>query len=149
MNRVIKTIIFGFFILTVHTTFAQRIGYREITEKRIEYIAPRLNLTADESQNFWPLFREFHDEREKISKNSKIRNKQSDNLIPVTEEEFLNAVNFLIDSKMEQAILMKEFNKRYLEILPAEKVYKLYQLDDEFNRFLLKQLKDSGQSHRK
>jgi hypothetical protein len=123
---------------------AQRIGYREITDKRIEFIAPRLALNASESEKFWPLFREFYDQREQISQKSKQKNNHIDNKPPMTDEEFLNAIYFLIDSKIDQANLMKEYAKKYLEVLPPEKVFRLFQLDDEFNRELLNQLKESG-----
>ena len=123
---------------------AQRLGYKEITEKRIEFIAPRLNLTASESEKFWPVFREFYEQREQIAKNSKIRNNQSDEKRPATEEEFIDAINFMIQNKEDQTNLMKEYTRKYLTVLPAEKVYRLYQLDEDFNKFLLNQLKDSG-----
>jgi hypothetical protein len=127
---------------------AQRIGYREITDKRIEFIAPRLALTAAESEKFWPLYREFYDQRELISQKSRQKNKQIDNKPPQTDEEFLNAIFFLIDSKIDQANLMKEYARKYLTVLPPEKVFRLFQLDEEFTRSLLNQLKDAGPGRR-
>jgi hypothetical protein len=132
------------FQLSFLPLLAQRIGYQEITEKRIEFIAPRLPLTAGESEKFWPLFREFYEQREMISKNTKQKDNQPDNKPPVTDEEFLNAIRFMIDSKMDQVTLMKKYTQKYLEILPPGKVYRLLQLEDEFNRVLLNQLKESG-----
>jgi len=123
---------------------AQRIGYKEITEKRIEFIAPRLGLTAGESEKFWPLFREFYDQREKLTQKTRQKNNQPDNKPLVTDEDYLNAIRFMIDSKMNQVTLMKEYTGKYVEILPPEKVYRLLQLEEEFNRVLLNQLKDPG-----
>jgi hypothetical protein len=149
MKTLIRLTFTVLFMVLLMAANAQRLGYKEITEKRIEYIAPRLNLTASESEKFWPIFREFHEQREQIAKNSKIRNKQSDEKRPETEEEFLNAINFMIDNKIDQTTLMKDFNKKYLAVLSAEKVYRLYQLDEDFNKFLLNQLKDGGPGRRK
>jgi Spy/CpxP family protein refolding chaperone len=134
----------AFLVLLANWSFGQRLTYEEITEKRIEYIAPRLNLTATEAEKFWPVFREFHKKREEMSRNSKNKNRQFDEKKPVTEEDFLNAINFMIESKHDQTVLMEEFNRRYLQILPPEKLYRFYQLDDEFNKVLLDKLKDSG-----
>jgi hypothetical protein len=39
---------------------------------------------------------------------------------------------------------MKEYLKKYLEVLPPQKVYQLYQLDEDFNKELLNKLKQSG-----
>lgn len=149
MSILNKTWLTIFLILFALSTFSQRLGYREITEKRIEFIAPRLSLNAQESEKFWPIFRQFHEEREQISKKTKLKNNQVDNRNPSTNEEFLNAINFMIESKFDQANLMKDYTKKYLEILPPEKVFRLYQLDEEFNKFLLNQLKESGQGRRK
>jgi hypothetical protein len=141
LNKYILTILL---LLIMDSVPAQRLGYREITEKRIEFIAPRLSLTARESEKFWPLFREFYDRREEISRKTKEKNSQQDNKPPMNNEEFLNAIRFLIDSKMDQVTLMKEYTGKYLEVLPPEKVYRLLQLEEEFNRALLNQLKESG-----
>jgi uncharacterized protein YktA (UPF0223 family) len=149
MNILNKTWLTIILILFALSTFSQRLGYREITEKRIEFIAPRLNLNAQESEKFWPIFRQFHEEREQISKKTKLKNNQVDNRNPSTNEDFLNAINFMIESKIDQTSLMKDYTRKYLEILPPEKVFRLYQLDEEFNKFLLNQLKESGQGKRK
>jgi hypothetical protein len=137
------------FILLVFSVNAQRIGYNEITEKRIEFISSRLNLNAQESEKFWPVFRQFYEQREQIAKKSKLKNKQTGDSKPSTEEEFINAINFMIDNKIDQTMLMKEYTKKYLEMLPAEKVYRLYQLDEEFNKYLLDQIKESGKGKRR
>jgi hypothetical protein len=142
VHRIFWTLIFVIFILNANS---QRLGYKEIVDKRIEFIAPKLNLSALESEKFWPLFREFHEQREQIAQKSKQKNKQSDQSRPSTEEDYRNAINFMVDNKIDQTTLMKEYTKKYLEVLPAEKVYRLYQLDEEFNKFLLNKLKDGGQ----
>jgi hypothetical protein len=149
MKIILKIAQIVLFLLAGNSVFAQRISYKEITEKRIEYITPRLNLTASESEKFWPIFREFYEQRELIARKSKLRNKQSDETRPQTEEEYINAINFMIDNKIDQTTLMKEYMKKYLTVLSAEKVYRLYQLDEEFNKFLLDQLKGQGQGRRK
>ena len=144
MKYTLKLNLLLLLFLFVLPSQAQRMGYKEITEKRIEFIAPRLSLTARESEKFWPLYREFYDRREEISRKSKEKNQQTDNQPPKTDEEFRNAIRFMVDSKMDQSILMKEYTQKYLEILPPEKVYRLLQLEDEFNRVLLNQLRESG-----
>ena len=132
------------FLMSLVTAQAQRLTYREITEKRIEYIAPRLNLTTSESEKFWPIFREFYEQREQIARKTKQRNKQFDDKAPSSDEDYINAINFMIENKADQVNLMKEYLKKYLEVIPAEKVYRLYQFDEDFNKFLLNKLKESG-----
>jgi len=40
--------------------------------------------------------------------------------------------------------LLEEYHKKYLEILPPKKVLDLYKFDEEFNKRLLKQIKEAG-----
>lgn len=141
LHHVGFTVMFLLFLLTAR---AQRLTYREITEKRIEYIAPRLYLTASESEKFWPIFREFHEQRELIARKTKQRNKQFDDKAPNSDEDYINAINFMIENKADQVNLMKEYLKKYLEVIPPERVYRLYLLDEDFNKFLLNKLKESG-----
>ena len=95
--------------LVVHYASAQQIGYKEITDKRIEYIAQRLELTSQEAEKFWPLFREFHAEREKLGKAGRADDKKS---VPQlsSEKDFENAINQMLDSKIQQTLLMKKYN---------------------------------------
>jgi len=144
MKTIARIFVIGVLLFVAVSTQAQRNGFKEITEKRIVFIASRLNLTADESVKFWPLFREFQDEREQLSKKIKIKNGSNHFQKPESEEDYLDAIHFMIQSKTEQVRLMKDYTQKYLEILPAEKVYLLYQLNDEFNKFLLTKLKESG-----
>lgn len=129
--------------LGVHFARAQQIGYKEITDKRIEYIAQRLELTSQEAEKFWPLFREFHAEREKLSKAGRADDKRS---VPQlsSEKDFENAITQMLESKMQQILLMKKYNELYLKIMPPSKVYNLYIIDEEFNKQLLNQLKGQG-----
>lgn len=145
-----KTIIITLFITGLFfNSYAQKTGYEKITEKRVEYIAPRLKLTATEAQTFWPLFYEFYEKRNELLQGLKKKNKQKDAVNLQTDEQFKDAINLMIESKIDQADLLKQYNEKYLAVLTPEKVYRLYQLDDQFNKELLKRLKGSGQKRRR
>ena len=121
-------------------------GYQNITDQRIVYLSSKLSLTAEESQKFWPLFREYHKRREVSSVKRKSLNVPSHGL---TQEESLRIINEYIEVKVQQALLLEEFHKKYLEVLPPQKVLELYKIDEEFNKHLLKQIKQSGQKRRR
>jgi hypothetical protein len=147
MRNILNTALLVALIGSSQELAAQPIGYKEITEKRIEFIAPRLPLTAAEAEKFWPLFREFHAEREKLSKAGRPDDKKS---VPQlkTEKDYQNAINQMLESKLNQTTLLKKYNEKYLEILPPSKVYQLYLLDEEFNKKLLNELKEQNRPRR-
>lgn len=124
---------------------AQKSGYQNITDKRIQYLSSKMTLTADEAQIFWPIYREYHSKREEISnakKKLQVPNINSD-------AAYLNTVNAYIDAKFESAELLKEYHMKYLEILPAQKVFELYMFDEEFNKKLLKGIKEAGRNKKR
>lgn len=128
------------FVCTTTLLSAQS-SYQNITEKRIAFLSSKVHFTADEAQLFWPVFREYHQKREAITGRRKdIRNAQPG----LSDQDYLNIVNGYIDTKVQQAKLLEEYNKKYLQILPAKKVLELYKFDEEFNKYLLKQIKEKG-----
>lgn len=116
-------------------------GYQNITEKRIEYLSSKLTLTSIEAQQFWPVFREFHKKREAVTAK---RENIMDSPDELKDSECLTIVNDYIDVKVRQALLLQEYNIKYLKILPPHKVLELYKFDEEFNKNLLKQIKAAG-----
>ena len=128
------------FVCFATLTLAQT-GYQEITEKRIQFIVPKLSLTSGEAQQFWPLFREYHTKREVATSKRKDLKTLSRN---AGNKESLEMVNNYIESKVQQAMLLEEYHKKYLQILPPQKVLELYKLDEEFNKNLLKKIKETG-----
>jgi hypothetical protein len=119
-----------------------------LQQKRVEFLITKMNLTVEESQKFWPLFNEYYEKRHELS----IKNREQygdQELTPQsTEKDYLNAVNGMLDYKEKQALLIKTYYEKYLKILSAEKVYNLNLFEEEFNKILLKQLKDSNRDNK-
>lgn len=135
-----KTFLIVLFICAGFALKAQT-GYQEITDKRINYLATKLTLTPDEAQQFWPLFREYHTKREAATSNRKnLKN------IPqgLSNDEYLKIVNDYIAVKTQQALLQDEYHKKYLKVLLPKKLLEFYKFDEEFNKRLLKQIKEAG-----
>lgn len=132
---IILLLLFSGFLLRAQT------GYQEITKKRINYLAPKLSLTPEEAQQFWPLFKEYHKKREVATSKRKVLKSFPQQL---SDDEYLEMANDYIEAKTQQAKLLEEYHKKYLEVLPPKKVLELYRLDEEFNKKLLKQIKEAG-----
>lgn len=136
--------IFTIIFICAWVTLKAQTGYQNIVDKRINYLSAKISFTPDEAQKFWPLFREYHNEREKITKRRKNLNTPSQDL---SQDEYLKIISEYIDAKVKQALLLEQYNKKYLEILPPQKVLELYKFDEEFNKHLLKQIKKSKRNN--
>jgi len=108
---------------------------RKIELVKDGYINLRLKLTPDESRTFWPLYRQYVQERtavrilirENNSKTSPNGTRQIDNELKY-ETELVN--------------IRKHYNDEFLKILPPQKVSELYKSEREFNDEVLKQLSE-------
>ncbi len=87
------------------------------------------------------MFREFHSKREAATSERKDLKNSTEQL---SNDEYLKIVNNYISAKTKQALLLDEYHKKYLKILPPKKLLEFYKLDEEFNKSLLKQIKEAG-----
>ncbi len=117
-------------------------NYKMLQQKRVEFLIIKLNLTVEESQKFWPLYNEYYEKKHELSIENRARFGDHEHLSQGTEEEYLKALNGLFDYKTKQEQLFQTYYKKYLLILSAEKVYQLYRYEEEFNKILLRQLKE-------
>jgi len=146
LTKVQISLLISTLLICVSIRSEAQTGYQNITEQRIVYLSSKLSLTAEESQKFWPLFREYHKKREVSSVKRKSLNVPTHEL---SQEESLRIINDYIEIKVQQALLLEEFHNKYLEVIPPQKVLELYKFDEEFNKHLLKQIKNAGQRRRR
>ncbi|MGF7141482.1 hypothetical protein [Roseimarinus sediminis] len=133
--------IFTIILLVTWVTLSAQSGYQNVVEKRIEFLSSKLTLTPNEAQQFWPVFREFHKEREQATNKRKNIDVSTQGL---SQDECRSIVDDYIDAKVQQTALLEKYHKKYLAILPPQKVLELYKFDEEFNKDLLKQIKEAG-----
>ena len=107
-----------------------------------------LNLTTEESKNFWPVYNEYETKKEalRIFFYTTYKFTHSDSLTDTQAKERITA-----ELKMEQNLLnlKEEYTTKFLTVLPASKVLKLIRTEEEFKRVLLKMLKDTPEKHTK
>ncbi|MHC1708080.1 MAG: hypothetical protein AB9842_11265 [Bacteroidales bacterium] len=134
-------------IIIVSAAYGQKPGRKAIRDKieaqEIAFITQKVNLTSGEAQQFWPVYNEFREKKKKLNKDF------SSNLEPLqsmkdklTEEQCKSLADSQFAREQKLLDLKKEYHTRFLSILPASKVLKLYQADREFKKILLKRLGD-------
>jgi hypothetical protein len=127
------------------SVFAQRSGKmnERIKVQKIAFITEKLDLTSDEAAKFWPIYNAFETEREKIkSKELRAIKVEMRNNPDISESEadallqkLIKAENDLHDAKLKLVNDLKT-------AIPSRKIILLKAVEDEFNRALLRRLKD-------
>ncbi len=145
--------------LTLGSTvlFAQSDGEKRMEEKRAEierqkvaYITTQLELTPEESKAFWPLYERYNMEMDQF-KDAK-REEKREMRAQASEERLSEAE---IDANMKRRFeteraklaLEESYYERFKSVLPAHKVAELYEVEREFKRELMKQMRDGREEN--
>ena len=137
--RFLLMLMFACWITTA--VYAQKGGHEYIQQKRVEYLIVNMDLSVEESQNFWPVYNEYYKKKNALTESYKEKYGDFKKFEGAVEEDFRRALQGMLENRLSQAELLKEYTDVYLEVLPAEKVFRLYSLEEEFNKNLLRQLR--------
>jgi len=113
--------------------------FEKIKAEKISFFTEKLNLTPSEAQVFWPVYNEFEKKRFDLQRDihdfERIPDDKFDSL---SDAEIEKMMNNYINSFEQEALLLKDYNKRFLKILPKVKVLKMYRTENQFRGHLLR-----------
>ncbi len=104
----------------------------KIKAAQAAYITERLELTPEEAERFWPVYREYSEKRRAIRE--QLRDARKDGR---DEKELLDLD---LKVKQQELDLEKDYQGRFQNIIPAQKLVNLRQAEIDFRRLLLRQL---------
>jgi len=128
------------------TMFAQGANNEKIQALKTAFITNKLDLSSKEAQLFWPVYNEYSKtiQRVKVQKSRQIavqlKNKGGVNNLSDKEATSLIQEHLLIDTKVLEA--KKKLYEKLSEILPPKKLIRLFKAEQDFNKELLKQLRE-------
>jgi len=130
--------------LTFGTTLAQGGNMRErIRAQKVAFITDQMKLSAEEAQQFWPVFNSYESKVERI-KNGELRTirmslRNSDNM---SDEEANDLLARMIQAENSLHTMRLDLVSDLKEVLSPQKILRLKVANEEFNRRLLERLKD-------
>lgn len=135
------------FLLISSLSFAQ--DYKERREKvkalKVAFITEKLELTTEEAQKFWPIYNAF-DEKQAELRHEKMRailNRFKPGNVENLSEKEASALLIQME-KIEEDLfnLRRKFIKDLQGVVSAKKIIKLKKSEEDFNRELLKQMRE-------
>lgn len=150
MNRIV--IILSLVFACSTASIAQGKGHGENSEmrKRIEaqkisFLTQKLDLSPEEAQLFWPLFNELNKKEDENRRQVRSLFKRLKNNDEALSEVEMGAISDqLIELKVQEVLLQKEYHFKFKKILPAHKILTLYHAEKQFQGILLRQIKERG-----
>ncbi|WP_299114493.1 sensor of ECF-type sigma factor [uncultured Winogradskyella sp.] len=121
----------------------------KIKAQKVAFITEKLELTTDEAQKFWPIYNQFDDTSNKIKSDyfrpimRKMRRNQD-----VSDSEANSFLEQIIEGENRMHQAKQKLLKDLKSAIPSKKIIRLKVVEDQFNKYLIKQL-DKFRKNRK
>ena len=117
----------------------------KIKALRVAFISTKLELTSNEAQKFWPIFNEFDKNQTDLRKEKrilmmKLKHQNTSSLSDIEMQKLLDTSELLesnIQTNRQQLV------KNLRGVISAQKIILLKQLEEDFKKTLLKQMRNS------
>ena len=144
MKKVFGTIFFLMAMVAIAGSQERKVQSPEVVQRmkaeKISFISARLDLTTDEAQVFWPVYNEFEKKRFEIKQQiHEFERMPDEEFVKLSDSEIEKLTNNYIGSFEKDALLLKEYNKQFLKILPKKKVLMMYRTENEFRSHLIRE----------
>ena len=111
----------------------------KIESARIALISERLGLTPEQAEKFWPLYREYLQERETLQRDFiQSRNRLSENAL--SEDEARKLYEKGLEIKERQIDLDRRYSERLNRVITTRQLMELRRAENDFRRMLLERL---------
>ncbi|WP_321280336.1 hypothetical protein [Marinifilum fragile] len=119
--------------------------HKEIQAQKISFITQRLALTPEEAQLFWPVYNELESKKEQLRKEGRVLFRKIRNgLDSIPDKELIQISDKMIEYRIKDAQLIKEYHEKFKKVLPIKKVLELYHTEKKFQGMLLRKIKEKG-----
>jgi hypothetical protein len=125
-----------FLAISILTIDANSQNENKIEALKREYLIKNLELTPQESEKFFPLYREYEIKKKNLRKS--LRN----DLKGVEHDGNSASMDKIMHQEQEILDVQKEYVQKFRQFLPEQKILKLLSVEKEFKKMLLEKLKD-------
>lgn len=135
---IMREILLTFFISLCIGTYAQK-KQSKFTRERFQadleqYITKKAGLTPNEAAKFFPLYVEMRKKQQVLH----FETKNLKRIKPTTDNECKKNILKRDEIEIEKKLIEKTYHEKFMQILPAKKVYDILKAEDRFHRQLFK-----------
>jgi hypothetical protein len=112
-----------------------------IKTKKVAFITEQVGLTSQESQKFWPIYNQLEKERNDLMDKKRDLEESTEDKSPKSEDSYKKLTQEIVAMHLKEGKLTEEYNTKFLSVLPAEKVVKLYRSERKFRSYLMQEMR--------
>ena len=121
-----------------------------IKTKKIAFLTEAIGLTSQEAQKFWPVYNELEKERYLLMDKKRDLEEKSESPKPgMTDADYRKLATEIVVAHAKEGSLLEEYNLKFLNILPAEKVVKLYRAEGKLRGYLMHEFRKGQDKDKK
>lgn len=142
-KNIISILILCILIFSQQSTFAQnnkdgKDRWEKYRTEKIAFLTDNLELTPEEAQKFWPIYNKLDKERwgaQKLRRDMEQELRDTDENL--SEQNTKELTRKFAGSMKKEGDLLVSYNEKFLEILPAKKVLRIYKAENEFRMHMI------------
>lgn len=116
-----------------------------IKSKKVAFIAEQVGLTSQEGQKFWPVYNQLEKERYELMDHKRDLEESSEDKTVKSEDYYRKLAIEIVAIHMKESKMMEEYNNKFLSILSAQKVVKLYGSERKFRSYLMHEMRKNDE----
>jgi Mg-chelatase subunit ChlI len=121
---------------------------QEIKAQKSAFITQRLHLTPEESRAFWPIYDKYQADMEASRMENRAERRDRRAGGAMTEAEASKAIDGELQAKQAQLDLRKRYVAEFKKTIGAVKTLQLGEAERDFNRELLKRIRERNATGR-
>lgn len=121
---------------------------QEIKAQRTAFLTQRLDLSPAEAEKFWPVFNQYDKEQEVVRKELREMHRGMRKDTEVSEAEAAAAIDKELAARQKELDIRKKYAAEFKRTIGAVKTMRLGKAERDFNRELLKRLRDRMEERR-
>ncbi len=114
----------------------------EYWKQQQQFFTEKAELTEQEAKAFFPLYNELQQKKRQLNMEIRRTMRQEPGTV-MTEEQSQKAIDARANTNIKIAELEKEYLEKYKQVLPASKILKIQNAEEQFNSQLLKDIQQT------
>jgi len=138
------------FGITTHAQDIESEKLDRINAQKVAFFTQGIQLSQAEAEIFWPVYNEYQQKRNELQLARK-ESRKSYTMFKETlsDQEIEKLADQFVNFSINEAELLAEYHKKFKDILPISKVMKLYEAENQFRNYLLRQIRNRQQQNQK
>ncbi|MDR3236205.1 MAG: hypothetical protein LBT48_05690 [Prevotellaceae bacterium] len=114
----------------------------KLKSQKIAYFSNNIELTVKEAEKFWPLYNEYVEKNEAVIRGRRQALRRISDMDDMDNgKDMKTQLDIYTTSFTKEEALFQEYYKKFQEILPIQKVGRLYITEEQFKRLLLQSIR--------